>query len=411
MTTQPAEAEVVTPAVGTAATSDLTSFPFRRECPFSLSQKYEAYSDNELRKVDFKGTPGWLVTGYNNVRSVLADPRMSVRGIDDSTRGDDGDQAVPGFFVAMDPPEHDDLRRILAKEFTPRRMAAMRPTIQRIADELIDAMLASDGPVDLVDALALPLPSLVICELLGVPYDKHDFFQERTRAVLALSSTPEEVGAAIGAVMMYLAELVTIKQAEPGDDLISLLVKHIDSGAVTVADVAGMSTLLLMAGHETTGNMIGLGLFSLFEHPDQLAELRGDLELMPQAVEELLRHLDIISNLPRTTTEDIEIEGQKIAKGDLVMVSTEAGNKDATTFDDPERFDIHRDAGRHLTFGHGLHTCLGAPLARLELDIVFTTLFQRIPTLRLAVPAAEVKVKYEAKILGVDELPVTWDRS
>lgn len=409
MTTQPVEAEVVTPAIGTAATEDLDSFPFRRECPFALAKKYESYSDDALRKVDFKGTPGWLVTGYNNVRSVLADPRTSVRGIDDSSRGDAGDQAVPGFFVAMDPPEHDDLRRILAKEFTPRRMAAMRPTIQRIADELIDTMLASEGPVDLVDALALPLPSLVICELLGVPYDKHDFFQERTRAVLAPNSTPEDIEAAIGAVMMYLAELVTIKQAEPGDDLISLLVKHIDSGALTVIDVAGMSTFLLMAGHETTGNMIGLGLFSLLEHPDQLAELRNDLQLMPQAVEELLRHLDIIGNLPRTVTEDIEINGQKIAKGDLVMMSTEAANKDADIFDDPERFDIHRDASRHMTFGHGIHTCLGAPLARLELDIVFTTLLERIPTLRLAVPAAEVKVKF-ARIFGLDELPVTWDR-
>ncbi|OBA66404.1 cytochrome [Nocardia sp. 852002-20019_SCH5090214] len=401
MTTQPAEAEV--------GTDDLASFPFRRECPFSLSKQYETYSDDALRKVDFKGTPGWLVTGYNNVRSVLADPRTSVRGIDDSSRGDAGDQAVPGFFVAMDPPQHDDLRRILAKEFTPRRMAAMRPTIQRIADELIDTMLASEGPVDLVDALALPLPSLVICELLGVPYDKHDFFQERTRAVLAPNSTPEDIEAAIGAVMMYLAELVTIKQAEPGDDLISLLVKHIDSGALTVIDVAGMSTFLLMAGHETTGNMIGLGLFSLLEHPDQLAELRNDLQLMPQAVEELLRHLDIIGNLPRTVTEDIEINGQKIAKGELVMMSTEAANKDAGVFDDPERFDIHRDASRHMTFGHGIHTCLGAPLARLELDIVFTTLLERIPTLRLAVPAAEVKVKF-ARIFGLDELPITWDR-
>ncbi|WP_040841376.1 cytochrome P450 [Nocardia brevicatena] len=411
MTTQPAEAEVAAPSVGTAATSDLASFPFRRECPFAPSDKYKSYSDDALRKVDFKGAPGWLVTGYNNVRSVLADPRMSVRGIDDSTRGDAGDQVVPGFFLAMDPPEHDDLRRILAKEFTPRRMAAMRPTIERIANELIDDMLASDGPVDIVDALALPLPSLVICELLGVPYDKHDFFQERTRAVLASESTPEQVGAAITDVMTYLAELVTIKQAEPGDDLISLLVKHVESGAVSIADVAGMSTLLLMAGHETTGNMIGLGLFSLFEHPDQLAELRSDLELMPQAVEELLRHLDIIGNLPRTTTEDIEINGQTIAKGELVMLSTEAGNRDAAAFDEPDRFDIHRDAGRHLTFGHGIHTCLGAPLARLELDVVFTTLLKRLPTLRLAVPAAAVRVKYEAKILGVHELPVTWDRS
>lgn len=409
MTTTPAADVIGTDAA--PGTGDLPAFPFGRTCPFAPNDKYAAFDDNNLKQIDFNGTPGWLVTGYNNVRSVLADPRMSVRGIDDSSRGDDGDQAVPGFFVAMDPPQHDDLRRILAKEFTPRRMAAMRPTIERIANELIDEILKSDGPVDIVDALALPLPSLVICELLGVPYDRHDFFQDRTRAVLRQGSTPEEIGAAIGDVMGYLAELVTIKQATPGDDLVSLLTKHIESGDLSVIDVAGMSTFLLMAGHETTGNMIGLGLFALLEHPEQLAELREDQELMPQAVEELLRHLDIIGSLPRTTTEDIEIGGQKIAKGELLMFSTEAGNRDPEVFDEPNRLDFHRDASRHLTFGHGIHTCLGAPLARLELQVVYSLLLERIPSLRLAVPASEIGLKNDARIFGVHELPVTWDRT
>ncbi|MDV7242708.1 MULTISPECIES: cytochrome P450 [Rhodococcus] len=408
MTTTPAD-----DVLGTDTASDTgghPAFPFGRTCPFAPNDKYQSFSDDNLQKVDFKGTPGWLVTGYNNVRTVLADPRMSVRGIDDSSRGDDGEQAVPGFFVAMDPPQHDDLRRILAKEFTPRRMAAMRPTIERIANDLIDEILKSDEPVDIIDALALPLPSLVICELLGVPYDRHDFFQERTRAVLAAGSTPEQVGAAIGDVMTYLAELVTIKQENPGDDLVSLLVKHIESGDLSVIDVAGMSTFLLMAGHETTGNMIGLGLFALLEHPDQLAELREDPELMPQAVEELLRHLDIIGSLPRTATEDLEIDGQRIAKGELLMFSTEAGNRDPSVFDEPNHLDFHRDASRHLTFGHGIHTCLGAPLARLELQVVYSLLLERIPSLRLAVPASDIKLKNDARIFGVHELPIMWDR-
>ncbi|MCZ4588822.1 MULTISPECIES: cytochrome P450 [Rhodococcus] len=408
MTTTPADDVLGTDTA--SATGGHPAFPFGRTCPFAPNDKYQSFSDDNLQKVDFKGTPGWLVTGYNNVRTVLADPRMSVRGIDDSSRGDDGEQAVPGFFVAMDPPQHDDLRRILAKEFTPRRMAAMRPTIERIANDLIDEILKSDEPVDIIDALALPLPSLVICELLGVPYDRHDFFQERTRAVLAAGSTPEQVGAAIGDVMTYLAELVTIKQANPGDDLVSLLVKHIESGDLGVIDVAGMSTFLLMAGHETTGNMIGLGLFALLEHPDQLAELREDPELMPQAVEELLRHLDIIGSLPRTATEDLEVEGQRIAKGELLMFSTEAGNRDPSVFDEPDRLDFHRDASRHLTFGHGIHTCLGAPLARLELQVVYSLLLERIPSLRLAVPASDIKLKNDARIFGVHELPIMWDR-
>lgn len=290
-------------------------------------------------------------------------------------------------------------------------MKAMRENVERIANELIDEMLTSTEPVDLVESLALPLPSLVICELLGVPYDKHDFFQEQTRAVLASGSTPEDIAAAIGAVMGYLGELVTIKMTEPGDDLLSLLTKHIESGAVSVPDVVGMASLLLMAGHETTANMIGLGTFALLEHPDQLAALREDPSLMPQAIEELLRHLDIISNLPRMATEDIEIEGQTVPAGSLVMVSTEAGNRDPAVFEDPDRFDIHRDASRHLTFGHGIHTCLGAPLARLELDVVFTTLLERIPTLRLAVPADQVQIKGDARIRGAHSVPVTWDRA
>lgn len=396
---------------GALATDEAPTFPFGRTCPFAPNAKYADFSDESLSKVSFNGTDGWLVTGYNNVRQVLADSRMSVRGIDDSSRGDAGDEAVPGFFVAMDPPQHDDLRRILAREFTPRRMAAMRPTIERIANELIDAMLEADGPVDIVDALALPLPSLVICELLGVPYEKHDFFQDRTRAVLKRGNTPEQIGAAIGEVMGYLAELVGIKTENPADDLVSMLVKHIESGDLSVIDVAGMSTFLLMAGHETTGNMIGLGLFALLDHPEQLAELKEDPELMPQAVEELLRHLDIIGSLPRTATEEMEIAGQQVAKGDLIMFSTEAGNRDPEIFEDPDTLDFHRDApGRHLTFGHGIHACLGAPLARLELQVVFTLLLERLPNLRLAVDAGEVEMNNEARIFGVHSLPVTWDR-
>lgn len=386
------------------------SFPFGRTCPFAPNAKYDDYSDDSLDTIDFNGTPGWLVTGYNTIRQVLADPRMSVRGIDDSSRGDDGDAAVPGFFVAMDPPQHDDLRRILAREFTPRRMAAMRPTIERIANELIDQMLATDGPVDIVDALFLPLPSLVICELLGVPYDRHDFFQERTREVLKRGNTPEQIGAAIGDVMGYLAELVGIKMQNPGDDLVTLLTKHIESGDLSVIDVAGMSTFLLMAGHETTGNMLGLGLYALLEHPEQLAELKADPELMPQAVDELLRHLDIIGSLPRTATEDMEIAGRPVAKGELIMFSTEKGNRDPEVFSEPDTLDFHRDASRHLTFGHGIHACLGAPLARVELQAVYTLLLERLPNLRLAVPADQIEMKNDARIFGIHELPVTWDR-
>lgn len=401
-----------TPTQGTAEThAGAPSFPFDRRCPFSVAEDYQNVpNDGPPTPVTFKGAPAWLVTGFDDVRKVLADSRCSVRNVPDLSRGDTGDESgeggLPGFFLAMDPPEHTVLRKTLAKEFTPRRMEAMRPTVQRITDQLVDDILAGQKPADLVDTLALPLPSLVICELLGVPYDKHDWFQEETRKVLDTTRTPEEIGQAIGAVMTYLAELAMVKMDDPGDDLISLLVHHARVGTVTVPEVAGMATLLLMAGHETTGNMISLSAYTLLSHPEQLEELRQDPGLIPQAVEELLRYLDIIGNLPRTTLEAMDLNGRQLDKGALVMVAMDAANRDGRVFPDPNTFDIHNDSRGHLAFGHGIHSCLGAPLARIELQVVIETLLKRIPTVALANPEAQVKP--ESKIFGLSELQLTW---
>ena len=387
---------------------ELPVFPFKRQCPFAPAADYA--DGGSIRKVSFKNiVPAWLVTDYSDVKAVLGDRRSSVRNIPDPSRGDEGGEALPGFFIAMDPPEQTRLRKMLSREFTPRRMEAMRPAVERITNKLIDQMLEQDGPVDLVQALALPLPSLVICELLGIPYDRHDWFQEETVKFLRLDTTPEEAAETVASVMGYLGELTVSKMDDPGDDLISLLLNHVRSGDLTVTEVAGMAAFLLMAGHETTGNMISLSTYALLEHPDQLELLRQDPSLIPAAVEELLRYLDIIGNLPRYLTEDMELAGQTIPAGDIVMVAMDKANRDPNQFEDPETLNILRkDAKGHVAFGHGIHVCLGAPLARVELQSVITALFNRIPTLKLAVPAEEIEVKTDAKIFGLKSLPVKW---
>ena len=398
-----------TEAVATTATSEeLPLFPFKRTCPFAPADDYA--DGGAIRKVSFKNiVPAWMVTDYSDVKAVLADRRSSVRNIPDPSRGDEGGEPLPGFFIAMDPPDQTRLRKMLSREFTPRRMEAMRPAVERIANKLIDQMLEQDGPVDLVQALALPLPSLVICELLGIPYDRHDWFQEETVKFLRLDTTPEEAAKTVASVMGYLGELTVAKMDDPGDDLISLLLNHVRSGDLTITEVAGMAAFLLMAGHETTGNMISLSVYALLEHPDQLELLREDPSRIPAAVEELLRFLDIIGNLPRYLTEDMELAGQTIPAGDIVMVAMDKANRDPKQFEDPDTLNIQRtDAKGHVAFGHGIHVCLGAPLARVELQSVIAALFTRIPTLKVAVPTEEIQVKTEAKIFGLKSLPVTW---
>lgn len=392
----------------TAKSEELPVFPFQRQCPFAPAADYA--NAGSIRKVSFKSlVPAWLVTDYSDVKAVLGDRRSSVRNIPDPSRGDEGGEPLPGFFIAMDPPDQTRLRKMLSREFTPRRMEAMRPAVERITNKLIDQMLEQEGPVDLVQALALPLPSLVICELLGIPYERHDWFQEETVKFLRMDTTPEEAAQIVASVMGYLGELTVSKMDDPGDDLISLLLNHVRSGDLTVTEVAGMAAFLLMAGHETTGNMIGLGVYALLEHPEQLELLRQDPSLIPAAVEELLRFLDIIGNLPRYLTEDMELAGQTIPAGDIVMVAMDKANRDPSQFEDPDTLNILRkDARSHVSFGHGIHVCLGAPLARVELQSVISTLFTRIPTLKVAVPTEEIQVKTDAKIFGLKSLPITW---
>ncbi|MFE0153644.1 cytochrome P450 [Nonomuraea sp. NPDC059007] len=360
------------------------------------------------------GGTAWLVTRYEDVRTVLSSPAFSA----DGTR--------PGFptllpgqaqvlrrppFIRMDPPQHSFYRRMLIQEFTLKRVKTMRPGIQATVDRLLDDLVATTPPVDLVEAFALPVSSLVICQLLGVPYDDHEFFQSRSKVGVSGTSTAGQFAAALGELRAYMDGLITRKQHEPGDDLLSKLVTERlePAGELRRDELLMMCLMLLNAGHETTANMISLGTVALLEHPDQLAALRENPELLPAAIEELLRYLSIADLVTtRIAAEDTELSGTRIRAGEGVFALLAAADWDPAVFPEPERLDVHRGNGHHVAFGYGVHQCLGQNLARAELEIAFSTLFARIPTLRVAVPVDELPYKHGNLAYGIHELPVTW---
>ncbi|WP_086846006.1 cytochrome P450 [Amycolatopsis kentuckyensis] len=398
-------------------TTEIPEFPMTRAagCPFDPPPAARALQEERpLARVRlWDGSTPWLVTRYADQRALLADPRVSA----DVTRpGYPSPAPLPKggtgiSFILMDNPEHARLRKMVTAPFTIRRVAAMRPAVQKIVDDLIDELLAGPKPVDLVEAFALPVPSLVICELLGVPYADHDFFQENSKVIIRRDAEPEERAAGHRALIGYLDELVGAKLANPGDDLLSGLAARVGAGELTRAEAAQMGVLLLIAGHETTANMIALGTLALLEHPDQLALLRegDDPALVASAVEELLRYLNITHNgRRRLALEDIEIAGETIRAGEGLIMANDIANRDPEVFPGGDRLDLTRDAHRHVAFGFGVHQCLGQPLARLELQVVYGTLYRRIPTLALATEVGKIPFKHDGSVYGVYELPVTW---
>jgi cytochrome P450 len=361
------------------------------------------------------GHQGWLVTGHAEVRQLMADTRFSSRQdldvvhvpyeIPGMPAATEPSPQIPGLFISMDPPDHTRLRRKLTGAFTVKRMKTLEQQIIDITERQLDHLAQLTPPVDLVAEFALPVPSLVICELLGVPYADRATFQVNSAKFLVREQPLEEKMAAYGAMMGYLAQLVTGKRAEPGDDILSDLARHDD---LTVEELTGAAFLLLLAGHETTANMLGLGTFALLEHPDQLAELRADPGLIPDAVEELLRYLSVADIFYRYATEDLELGGETIRQGSTVVVSLLAANHDPRRYENPDTVDVRRNARGHLTFGHGVHQCLGQQLGRIELRAGFDGLLRRFPNLRLDVPADQVPLRTDMNIYGVHALPVTW---
>ncbi|MFC9057177.1 cytochrome P450 [Streptomyces sp. NPDC057074] len=402
------------------ASAEPSEYPMPRAagCPFAPAPALRAAQTHRpLSRVRiWDGTSPWLVTRHDHVRTLLGDPRVSAdpssAGYPHTNEAGRSTFRERQSFITMDDPEHARLRRMVTAPFAIKKVEALRPAVQKIVDELIDDMLAGPKPVDLVEAFALPVTSLVICELLGVPYGDHDLFQRNTKAIVRRTSTPDEVRSAFATLTGYLSELVSAKAARPQDDLLSTLAtERVGTGQMTPQEAARMGVLLLIAGHETTANMIALGTLALLQHPEQLALLRetDDPKIVAGAVEELLRYLSIVhTGRRRAALEDIEIGGEVIRAGDGLILAGEVANWDPEVFPGPDRLDLTRDARRHVAFGFGVHQCLGQPLARVELQAVYGTLYSRIPTLALATGIDQLEFKHDGFVYGVYELPLTW---
>ncbi|MFD7415729.1 cytochrome P450 [Kitasatospora purpeofusca] len=359
------------------------------------------------------GHTGWLVTGHALARSVLADPRFSagseLKRAPVARPGADpffGVPALPGWMVDMDPPAHTRVRRPLAGTFTAHRMKALRPRIEQLVEERLTAMADARPPADLVERFALPVTSLAICELLGVPYGERAAFQRDSALLFSLDASAGDAALAMDRLDGFLRELTRSRRTRPGDDVLSMLV---EDGTLSTEEIAGAGVLLLTAGHETTASSLALGTFALLSHPGQLAALKRDPALADNAVEELLRYLTIFHfGVPRTPLEDVELGGRLLRAGESVTVSLSAANRDPARFADPDRLDLTRRTAGHLAFGHGIHQCLGRNLARTEMRIAFPALFRRFPDLALAVPPEEVPLATDMGFYGVHRLPVTW---
>ncbi|WP_120728513.1 cytochrome P450 [Streptomyces hundungensis] len=389
-------------------------FPQDRSCPYQPPAAYQPLRDERpLARVSlYDGRTVWMVTGLAEARALLADPRLS------SNRENEAFPSPTARFagvtrrrtalLGVDDPVHATQRRMLIPSFTLKRTASLRPRIQETVDRLLDDMVAQGPPVDLVSAFALPVPSMVICALLGVPYEDHEFFEGQSRRLLR-GPESADVEAALEELENYFVRLIDRKKKERGDGLLDELIEQrLNQGALDQQELVDFATILLVAGHETTANMISLGTFTLLQHPERLAELRSDAALMPAAVEELLRFLSIADGMLRVALEDIEIGGETIRADEGVVFSTSVINRDNASYEEPDRIDWHRSSRHHVAFGFGIHQCLGQNLARAEMEIALRSLFDRLPDLRLAVPAQEIPFKPGDTIQGMVELPVAW---
>lgn len=382
--------------------------PILRTRPFTPPAFYaELRAHEPVKRVTLPGGgTAWLVARHADVRTALKDPRLS----SDSRKPgfpEPQDTDHKPFLIEMDAPEHTVLRRMLAAEFSPSRLAALRVDIQADADRLIEVMLARGNSADLIADYALPIPSLTICHLLGIPEADMAFFHEKVAVAFSLS---EDKGASFGTVMAYFEDLVTAKEKAPGHGLIDrLLVERVRTGELPRDELVRLAFILMLAGFETTATMIALGVATLFQYPDQLALFRADPKLTDSAVEELLRFHSIgDSDGLRVAVADTEIGGQTIRTGEGVIPLVWSANRDAAAFDRPDDLDIRRDSRGQLAFGYGVHQCIGLNLARIEMRLALRTLFDRIPTLRLAVPVAELPFRFDAEVFGLKSLPVTW---
>ncbi|MCX4751615.1 cytochrome P450 [Kitasatospora sp. NBC_01287] len=389
-------------------------YPQPRTCPYEPPAGYrELGEQGPLLKVTlFDGREAWLVTGYQESREILTHPNLSSQ-----RTHPDFPIVAPRFrsqiarslaMIAMDPPEHDIYRRFLNPHFSLKQVRRMQPEIERIVSGHVDRIIEHGPPADLVPLLAVPLPSLVICRHLGVPYEDHDFFQDASGKVML--GTEEESGGAAQDLVDYIDRLVTEQIKEPTDGLLGQLVRErVLTGDIGHAELVSIALVLLIAAHETTSSTLALGVITLLEHPEQLALLHEDPERVGTAVEELLRYIattDLVAT--RIAKGDIELAGQTIRAGEGVLVSGTLANRDPRTHQRPDELDLLRSDSHHLTFGFGIHQCLGQNLARLELEIAFRELLTRLPGLRLDAPVSELPILGAGTVQRVLSLPVAW---
>ncbi|MFC4336332.1 cytochrome P450 [Salininema proteolyticum] len=389
--------------------------PYQRETRFDPPSALMDLQDQPMRRIKYypDEVEGWLVTGHAEARRILVDQRFASgeRFRLSPTEMPHifvsfSEQTPPGFFLLNDPPEHTRLRRKVTGVFTVRRLKQLEPRIADIVNERIAALRAAGAGADLITEFALPVPSLVICEMLGVPYGDRDEFQQGSADMLDLEVPVEKRNEAMGRMLQYIHRLIPAKRAEPGDDMLSDLVADPD---ISDEEAAGVGMMMLVAGHETTANMLGLGALALIEHPEQLVRLTSDPELWGTGVEELLRYLTVAHNgIMRIAKEDAEIEGKLIRAGEHITVALHAANRDPSQFDRPKELDLDRDPRGHLAFGHGLHQCIGQQLARIEMRIGLQRLFEEFPDLRVTVPYEDIPLRSDMAVYGVHSLPVAW---
>ncbi|GAB3137455.1 cytochrome P450 [Micromonospora sonneratiae] len=391
------------------ADEKLRTYPFeafRGELPAELLAMVRDEPVSRVQLPD--GRPVWLVVGYDEVCTALADPRLTRHTGADTTAGQ-CPVAPRVRELGMNGPAHTSLRRLAARAFTARRIEAYRPRVQQITDGLLDAMVAGGQPGDLISALVAPLPALVVCEVLGVPADDRERFNAWVADINSLTAYGSPEAARSSAELRaYLFAQLSVKRASPGEDLLSAWLAAQADDELSDEEIVGLAVGVLIGGREI--NSTSAGIRALFQHPEQLARLRAEPDLLPRAVEEILRHTSVSPMfLVQTALEDLTLDGVRIRAGDAVMAVPWAANRHPGAFPDPDTFDVGRSPGNpHLTFGYGPHFCLGAALGRLQMEIAIGTLLRRFPNLAPAVGMDELPWRHERINCGIAEFPVTW---
>lgn len=398
----------------TNETTSLPVFPPVRpsSCPFDPPAQFAGWRTGQgLQRCRWRGVDVWVVSRYDDIKAALSDPRISADTLGKLQSGMEGEGVSIPVFPRMDDPEHNRIRRMLMKDFTVKRVNGLRPEIQAITDGCLDRMIEKGAPADLVQDFALPVPSLVISALLGVPYESHEFFQEHSQTMVQMEDE-EAGGKATFALFCYMQELIAKKHQEPGEDLLSRVIReHVDTGDLDDNLLAANAILILSAGHETTANMLALSTLYLLENPELADRLRtsDDPVFISKATVELFRYLTVVTSLvERIALEDVEIGGQLVHAGEGLIMNLPSGNRDSAFLGTPDTFDVDHQNQAHVAFGFGTHQCMGQILARAEVEIALPALLCRLPSLRSAVPLEQLRFRSDMGIFGVHEFPVVW---